>query len=164
MATAKKTTTAKPTMKVVSSKGPKLVRDEVMTAAPEIDKVAIRAPDPVEDLPGFVAVARLAKSLERGKLVQRLRTTAENWERYGAPALRGLRIGMAALHHRIDRVPPPALVDEIRGSRELPEAAQLGLYATERVAYALGVEGDSKEQLAKIQTQIDLLERRHRTI
>lgn len=159
MATAKKTAA-----KQAAAKGPKLVRDEAPPPAPEIDKAVIRAPDPVEDLPGFVAVARLAKSLERGKLVQRLRTTAENWERYGAPALRGLRIGMAALHHRIDRVPPPALVDEIRGVRELPEAAQLGLYATERVAYALGIEGDSKDQLAKIQQQIDLLERRHRTI
>ena len=162
MPTAKKT--AKPAAKTAGAKSAKPVRDEAPAAAPEIDRAAIRAPDPVEDLPGFVAVARLAKSLERGKLVQRLRMTADNWERYGAPALRGLRIGMAALHHRIDRVPPPALVDEIRGARELPEAAQLGLYATERVAYALGVESDSKDQLVKIQQQIDLLERRHRTI
>jgi hypothetical protein len=158
MATAKKT--AKPTL----VKPARPVRDEAPAPAPEIDKAAIRAPDPSDDLPGFVAVARMVKGLERGKLVQRLRITADNWERYGAPALRGLRIGMAALHHRIDRVPPPALVDEIRGMRELPEAAQLGLYAGERVAYALGIESDSKEQLAKIQQQIDLLERRHRTI
>jgi hypothetical protein len=161
MATAKKT--AKPAAtKTAGAKKP--VRDEAPPAAPDIDRVVIRAPDPADDLPGFVAAARLAKGLDRAKLVQRLRTTAENWERYGAPALRGIRIGLAALAHRIDRVPAPALVDEVRGLRELPEAAQLGLYATERVAFALGVESDSKEQLAKIQQQIDLLERRHRTI
>ncbi len=164
MATAKKTAKPVAVKAAAAPKGPKLVRDEAPAAAPDIDKAVIRAPDPVEDLPGFV---RGRASGQKSRARQAGAAAAYDGRELGT--LWRARAARPAHRHggaasRIDRVPPPALVDEIRGARELPEAAQLGLYATERAAYALGIEGDSKEQLAKIQAQIDLLERRHRTI
>lgn len=159
MATAK---SARPAKNAKSD--PLDAADDVPSPAPETDRAALRVPDPELDLPGFVKAARAIQALDRAKLMARMKTTAANHERYGSTALRGLRVGFAVLFGRSDRMTPTDLVDEVRGMRVMPDAARLGLFAPERIAFQIGLEDDSDAAMQKITEQLEMLARRHRVV